>query len=211
MKLISGRVTSSTVVSLSDAAAIMSGFAASETGASDAISVYVRRAADAFNQLAMFHNLYSLGPVGKEHPRDEYQLKSLRSEAEEAVKSEECPEMNHHKRKKKKPGNRDSDVKSNDLVKTDLDSAAAATIEDVRDKMSHSAEKVKAEEKVKEVENVKTESNSVEGDSRKKGKKRKKEVGETLVVETKKRKVEEIDGGVENSKRSKMQKRVEGK
>ncbi|CAH9095333.1 unnamed protein product [Cuscuta epithymum] len=107
--------------------------------------------------------------------------------------------MNHHKcKKKKKPGNRDSDIKSNDLVKTDLDSAAAATIEDVRDKMSHRAEKVK------------TESNSVEGDSRKKGKKWKKAEGETLVVETKKRKVEEIDGGVESSKKSKMQKR-EGK
>ncbi|CAH9095331.1 unnamed protein product [Cuscuta epithymum] len=119
--------------------------------------------------------------------------------------------MNHHKcKKKKKPGNRDSDIKSNDLVKTDLDSAAAATIEDVRDKMSHRAEKVKAEGKVKEVDNVKTESNSVEGDSRKKGKKWKKAEGETLVVETKKRKVEEIDGGVESSKKSKMQKR-EGK
>ncbi|CAH9095345.1 unnamed protein product [Cuscuta epithymum] len=189
MKLISGRVISSRVVSLSDAATIISSFAASETGASDAISVYVRRAADAFNQLAMFHNLYSSGPVGKDHPRDENQLKSLRSVAEEVVKSEECPEMNHHKRKKKRPGNRDSDIKSNDLVKTDLDSAAAAaTIEDVRDKMSHSAEKVKAEEKIKEVEDVKTESNSVEGDSRKKGKKRKKVEGETLVVETKKRK-----------------------
>nr|GMD82727.1 nucleolar protein 58-like [Ipomoea batatas] len=221
-------------VSLSDAAVIISDFVATETGASDAVSVYIRRAADAFNQLVQFHHDLRYPNSGTKFlakERVDYAQK-------ESVKVEQFPEEKLLKKKHKKQGNdkiRDLDVKKEAFVKTEPDSLAT---EENRKIKKYGAEKVKKEDKVKiekgeedgkyqenNYEKVKTEAevDVVEGDSMKKkeDKKNKKrklsegnegEGGETLVVETKKRKSEDIDGSPEqNSKKKKSKKRVEAK
>nr|GME13279.1 nucleolar protein 58-like [Ipomoea batatas] len=204
MKTISGKVISTKPVSLSDAAVIISGFAATETGASDAVSVYIRRAADAFNQLVQFHHDLRYPNSGTKFlakERVDYALKSSQNR-EIFVKQEES-------------------VKKEAFVKTEPDSLAT---EENRKIKKYGAEKVKKEDKVKiekgeedgkyqenNYEKVKTEPevDVVEGDSmKKKDKKNKKrklsegnegEGGETLVVETKKRKSEDIDGSAEQN------------
>lgn len=246
MKTISGKVISTKPVSLSDAAVIISDFAATETGASDAVSVYIRRAADAFNQLVQFHHDLRYPNSGTKFlakERVDYALKSSQNreifvKQEESVKVEQFPEEKLQKKKHKKQGNdkiRDLDVKKEAFVKTEPDSLAT---EENRKIKKYGAEKVKKEDKVKiekgeedgkyqenNYEKVKTEAevDVVEGDSmKKKDKKNKKrklsegnegEGGETLVVETKKRKSEDIDGSAEqNSKKKKSKKqRVEAK
>lgn len=233
MKTLSGKVISTKPVSLSDAAAILSDFASTETGASDAVSVYIRRAADAFNQLVQFHNDMRPSNSGS---------KRL------PVKVEQFPEEKYRKNDKI----RDLDVKNEALVKTEPHSVAT---EENRKKKNYGAEKVKKEKSEKglnggeedrvgvsgsgkyrenKFEKVKTEStlknepelDVVEGDSMKKKDKKKKkknkqlsegnegEEGETLVVETKKRKSEDIDVSDEQSSRRKKKskkQRVESK
>ncbi|XP_019154456.1 PREDICTED: uncharacterized protein LOC109150910 [Ipomoea nil] len=253
MKTISGKVISTKPVSLSDAAAILSDFAATETGASDAVSVYIRRAADAFNQLVQFHHDLRYPNSGTKFlakERVEYALKSSQNreifvKQEESVKVEQFPEEKLQKKKHKKQGNvkiGDLDIKNEALVKTEPDSLAT---EENRKNKNYGAEKVKKEVKVKiekgeedrvgvsgdgkyqesKYVKVKTEPelDVVEGDSMKKKDKKKKkkklsegnegEGGETLVVETKKRKSEDLDGSAEqNSKKKKSKKqRVEAK
>nr|GMD36348.1 nucleolar protein 58-like [Ipomoea batatas] len=204
MKTISGKVISTKPVSLSDAAVIISDFAATETGASDAVSVYIRRAADAFNQLVQFHHDLRYPNSGTKFlakERVDYALKSSQNR-EIFVKQEES-------------------VKKEAFVKTEPDSLAT---EENRKIKKYGAEKVKKEDKVKiekgeedgkypenNYEKVKTEAevDVVEGDSmKKKDKKNKKrklsegnegEGGEALVVETKKRKSEDIDGSAEQN------------
>ncbi|OVA18212.1 hypothetical protein BVC80_1835g641 [Macleaya cordata] len=56
MKTISGSVVSSKPVSLSKAASIMNTFISVDTGAPGALSVYLRRTTDAFNELLQFHS-----------------------------------------------------------------------------------------------------------------------------------------------------------
>lgn len=146
MRTISGRVVSTAPVSLSDAAAIMTDFAASDTGASDAVSVYISRAADAFNRLVQFHNRRSQG-----HPGDVLRLKSsinpetVKKEEEEPVHVQKVPEGNHKSKKHKK--RRDSDSSNGNLVKTEIN--PVKTEERGEEKRNHSAEKVKIKEKVK--------------------------------------------------------------
>ncbi|KAL6979264.1 hypothetical protein U1Q18_020929 [Sarracenia purpurea var. burkii] len=54
MKIVSGKVTS-TKISLSKAAKILSNFEAAETGASQVVSTYLSRASFSFNDLVQFH------------------------------------------------------------------------------------------------------------------------------------------------------------
>nr|GMD33069.1 nucleolar protein 58-like [Ipomoea batatas] len=135
MKTISGKVISTKPVSLSDAAVIISDFAATETGASDAVSVYIRRAADAFNQLVQFHHDLRYPNSGTKFlakERVDYALKSSQ--------------------------NREIFVKQEESVKTLLQPKKTGKLR----------------------------SNEGEG-------------GEALVVETKKRKSEDIDGSAEQN------------
>nr|GMD34608.1 nucleolar protein 58-like [Ipomoea batatas] len=121
MKTISGKVISTKPVSLSDAAVIISDFAATETGASDAVSVYIRRAADAFNQLVQFHHDLRYPNSGTKFlakERVDYALKSSQ--------------------------NREIFVKQEESVKPD-----SLATEENRKIKKYGAEKVKKEDKVK--------------------------------------------------------------
>ncbi|KAF8396661.1 hypothetical protein HHK36_018286 [Tetracentron sinense] len=55
MKTISGKVVSSKPISLSKAASVLSTFVSAETGASQAVSAYLRRASFSFTELVQFH------------------------------------------------------------------------------------------------------------------------------------------------------------
>eukprot|EP00262_Sarcandra_glabra_P019336 TRINITY_DN7265_c0_g1_i19.p1 TRINITY_DN7265_c0_g1~~TRINITY_DN7265_c0_g1_i19.p1 ORF type:complete len:176 (+),score=34.56 TRINITY_DN7265_c0_g1_i19:442-969(+) len=55
MKLISGKVISSKPISIWKAASTLSTFISTETGASEAVSAYLKRASASFNDLVQFH------------------------------------------------------------------------------------------------------------------------------------------------------------
>ncbi|PSR95152.1 Neurofilament light polypeptide like [Actinidia chinensis var. chinensis] len=55
MKTVSGQIISTKAISLSKAAKVLSNFVAAETGASDAVSAYLRRASASFDELVQFH------------------------------------------------------------------------------------------------------------------------------------------------------------
>ncbi|XP_042509965.1 uncharacterized protein LOC122085557 [Macadamia integrifolia] len=56
MKTIKGSITSSNPISLSKAASVLHKFINEDTGASQAVSVYLKRASAAFEELVEFHN-----------------------------------------------------------------------------------------------------------------------------------------------------------
>ncbi|CAN1226957.1 hypothetical protein LINGRAPRIM_LOCUS1127 [Linum grandiflorum] len=56
MKSVTGEIKSTTPVTLSRAAGILSDFVARDTGASQAVTAYLRRATSAFDELVQFHN-----------------------------------------------------------------------------------------------------------------------------------------------------------
>ncbi|RAL47604.1 hypothetical protein DM860_011342 [Cuscuta australis] len=222
MKTISGRVVSTAPVSLADAAAIMADFSASDTGASDAISVYISRAADAFNHLVQFH-IRLKSPINSETVKKE-------DEEEEPVHVQKIPQGNHKSKKHKKK--RDSDSRKGNLVKTEINHVKIE--EHGEEKKNHSAEKVKIKEKVKIEERVdggakeasgagsvkkekkQKSSSEANGGTRREalvaetkkkhknsGKGNQGSEGDTFAVETKKRKGEEIEGDLHSSKRRK--------
>ncbi|XWS28916.1 hypothetical protein CRYUN_Cryun25bG0112900 [Craigia yunnanensis] len=55
MKTVAGKILSSTPISVSKAAKIIANFAATDNGASQAISAYLRRASSSFNELKQLH------------------------------------------------------------------------------------------------------------------------------------------------------------
>lgn len=69
MKAISGRVTSSNPISLSKATSVLTTFVNAETGASQAMAAYLRRTADAFNELTQLHRELKGSKSGRKHKR----------------------------------------------------------------------------------------------------------------------------------------------
>lgn len=205
MRTISGSVVSTSRVSLPDAAAILTDFAASDTGASEAVSVYITRAADAFNHLVQFHNHCSQG----------HQVRMKSSVKPETVKKEEEEEEAHKgsegnhisKKHKKKLGNgkiHDSDSRNGMNVKMEEHS-------DEKKNQSKIKEKVKTEDKKPKIS-----SSEIDGGTKKKHKKSHEgnegSERDTFSVETKKRKGEVIEEDAHSSKRRKSKKhKVEGK
>ncbi|XP_057954761.1 uncharacterized protein LOC131148842 [Malania oleifera] len=73
MKTVSGKVASSKPISLSKAAKVLSKFVSADTGASPAVSAYLRRASDSFNELALLHRELRASQSSHKHrkPRSE--------------------------------------------------------------------------------------------------------------------------------------------
>ncbi|CAN0870369.1 hypothetical protein LINGRAHAP2_LOCUS9506 [Linum grandiflorum] len=65
MKTVSGEIASSTPVSLSRAAFILSNFVSADTGASPAVNAYLRRSSSAFDGLLRLHSKSERGKQGK--------------------------------------------------------------------------------------------------------------------------------------------------
>ncbi|XWS74217.1 hypothetical protein CRYUN_Cryun02cG0197000 [Craigia yunnanensis] len=55
MKTVTGKILSSTPISVSNAAKIIANFAATDNGASQAVSAYLRRTSASFNELKPLH------------------------------------------------------------------------------------------------------------------------------------------------------------
>ncbi|KAB5530044.1 hypothetical protein DKX38_020125 [Salix brachista] len=56
MKTVTGKITKSTPVTIAKAASILSKFVSTDTGASQALNAYLRRATAAFDELARLHS-----------------------------------------------------------------------------------------------------------------------------------------------------------
>ncbi|KAF8397595.1 hypothetical protein HHK36_016515 [Tetracentron sinense] len=69
MKTISGRLVSSKPISLSKAASVLSTFVSAETGASQAVSAYLKRASASFNELVQFHRELKTGRSKRKHQK----------------------------------------------------------------------------------------------------------------------------------------------
>lgn len=100
MKTVSEKLISSKPISLSKAAKILSGFAAHEHGASDAVSVYLDCAAGAFNRLVSFH-------------KDLKNPHSYLKHGTPRVKTEENPDVGKVESRGKSNNNADSEVEVN--------------------------------------------------------------------------------------------------
>ncbi|KAF5930916.1 hypothetical protein HYC85_031789 [Camellia sinensis] len=137
MKTISGNVTSTKPISLSKASKILSNFVTAETGASHAVSAYLKRASASFNELVQFHKElkaskpdrrlknnvqdhplkyehnseeeYEEDGVGKKHKKKKKKRKSEGVDDEEVVDSAEQSNSKKKKKKKKKRKSEEAD------------------------------------------------------------------------------------------------------
>uniref|UniRef100_A0A5B6Z0P5 Uncharacterized protein n=1 Tax=Davidia involucrata TaxID=16924 RepID=A0A5B6Z0P5_DAVIN len=70
MKTVSGKVVSTKSISLSKAAKVLSTFAAAETGASQGVSTYIKRASASFNELVQFHKELKASRSDRKHKKN---------------------------------------------------------------------------------------------------------------------------------------------
>ncbi|XP_055961153.1 uncharacterized protein LOC130014584 isoform X2 [Mercurialis annua] len=110
MKTISGKLISSTPVSISKAAAILSKFAASENGSSQAVTAYLRRATAAFDELARPHSKKQKLDVSVKEEmengvKDEGKIGKMRIKEEKRESESNSIESHKDKKKKKKREN----------------------------------------------------------------------------------------------------------
>ncbi|KAK4370396.1 hypothetical protein RND71_009871 [Anisodus tanguticus] len=94
MKTVSGKVTSTTPISLSNAAKSLTKFASSDHGASHAVSVYLHRAANSFNQLVKVHEKLNPNSLKKEHCTNDIKVEEICEvglKVEDIVKNEDIP------------------------------------------------------------------------------------------------------------------------
>nr|XP_009757923.1 PREDICTED: uncharacterized protein LOC104210674 [Nicotiana sylvestris] len=127
MKTISGKLTSTTPISLSQAAKSLSKFAASENGASHSVSIYIQRAADSFNQLVQLHEKLrpnsaknELSIKVEETSERRKKIREVGLKAEDVVNNDDFPNESQKSRKSnsfdKKSKKLDKDQK---LIKTE--------------------------------------------------------------------------------------------
>ncbi|XP_009610315.1 uncharacterized protein LOC107825683 [Nicotiana tabacum] len=181
MKTISGKLTSTTPISLSQAAKSLSKFAASENGASHSVSVYIKRAADSFDQLVQLHEKLRPNSAKNELSikveKISERMKKIREvgiKAEDVVKNDAFPNGSQKSKKSnsldKKSKKLDKDQK---LIKTEqrLDISEGETAKSKKNEL----EFVKMDSSVKresEFEEVKEDS-MISRDKKKKKKKNK--------------------------------------
>ncbi|OIT30542.1 PREDICTED: nucleolar protein 58-like [Nicotiana attenuata] len=181
MKTISGKLTSTTPISLSQAAKSLSKFAASENGASHSVSIYIQRAADSFNQLVQLHEKLRPNSAKNELSIKVEEISERRKKigevgikAEDVVKNDDFPNGSQKSRKSnsldKKSKKLDKDPK---LIKTEhrLDISEGETAKSKKNEL----EFVKMDSYVKresELEEVK-EDGMISRDKKKKKKKNK--------------------------------------
>ncbi|KAA8543965.1 hypothetical protein F0562_021858 [Nyssa sinensis] len=70
MRTVSGKVVSTKPISLAKAAKVLSTFAAAETGASQAVSTYLKRASASFNELVQFHQELRASTSDRKHEKN---------------------------------------------------------------------------------------------------------------------------------------------
>ncbi|GLU07940.1 hypothetical protein SLE2022_248780 [Rubroshorea leprosula] len=192
MKTITGRVISSTPVSLSKAAKIVSNFAAVENGASQAISAYIRRTAVSFNELNQIHReIGKSSKSGKKHKKSKSDSTVIGTEEFGSANHERKKHSKKHKDEKggalegkmivedgEKPSRGGLTDQSGEKRKHKVDGKIGNFDEEGREINGETGGKVgskegKKEERKKRKSEEIQESNSSEQQSRKKKKKRK--------------------------------------
>ncbi|KAI5666174.1 hypothetical protein M9H77_16027 [Catharanthus roseus] len=195
MKTISGRLISSKTISLSRAARNLSGFVGHENGASDAVSLYLKRTAEAFNRLVSFHK-----ELKNPHPLHKH-LQKHRSVAENSEPGKSEIVENRGKSK----NNSDFGVKIDQQLAFELKTDLVIGVEDVK----YLKDKRKVEKVMKvtaEMDMVGEEIEDQLGQKRKMKKhKRVKNEDPVEGVEQKAGEIEE--GSVEKSEKKKRKKR----
>ncbi|KAJ8771932.1 hypothetical protein K2173_027109 [Erythroxylum novogranatense] len=132
MKTVTGEIISSNPVSVSKAASILSKFVSAETGASQAVNAYLRRATAAFDELVRLHSKSDC----RRHKGDQSTVTTARiTDASELTPSKSCEVETKADKKKKK-----------EKRKNEGDYGNEAKMEDI-----HEADKIVAEtQKIKE-------------------------------------------------------------
>ncbi|XP_019056355.1 PREDICTED: nucleolar protein 58 [Tarenaya hassleriana] len=107
MKTVTGRVISAGPISVSKAASILSKFASSENGATQAVCAYLRRATVAFNELKGIHRDLKASNLKEKKPRSDVTLVRNPTLASDEPgrpddMSEGAYDGNHHQKKLKK-------------------------------------------------------------------------------------------------------------
>ncbi|KAI7983001.1 hypothetical protein LOK49_LG15G01517 [Camellia lanceoleosa] len=159
MKTISGNVTSTKPISLSKASKILSNFVTAETGASHAVSAYLKRASASFNELVQFHKELN---ASKPHRRlknnvQDHPLKYKHNSEEEY--EEDSVGKKHKKKKKNKKKKRKSEEVDDEQV---VDLA----------EQSNSKKKKRKKRKSEEVDDEQVVDSAEQSNSKKKKKKR---------------------------------------
>ncbi|KAJ6383543.1 hypothetical protein OIU78_026934 [Salix suchowensis] len=194
MKTVTGKITKSTPVTIAKAASILSKFVSTDTGASQALNAYLRRATAAFDELARLHSKSDR----RKHKRDsapdqrvEASQSALVNDNEQRLKLEVKEEGNaaeeetgrRRKTKKKRKGDLEEETERSNEVK-----------------------KEKIEVEVNEGKVVGKVENKVEKKLKKKKKKRKRNSGE-VEVEVKEGEKEGKDGLKDEDQRKKKRRR----
>ncbi|CAL5352882.1 unnamed protein product [Camellia sinensis] len=169
MKTISGNVTSTKPISLSKASKILSNFVTAETGASHAVSAYLKRASASFNELVQFHKELKASKSDR-RLKNNVQDHPLKYEHNSEEEYEEDSVGKKHKKKKKKKKRKSEGVDDEEVV----DSA----------EQSNSKNK-KKKRKSEEADNEEVVDSAEQSNSKKKKKKRKsEEVDDEEVVDS---------------------------
>lgn len=85
MKTVAGKITDSTPVTIAKAASILSKFVSTDTGASQALNAYLRRATAAFDELARLHSKSDR----RKHKRDSAQTQRVEASQSGLVNNNE--------------------------------------------------------------------------------------------------------------------------
>lgn len=85
MKTVTGKITDSTPVTIAKAASILSKFVSTDTGASQALNAYLRRATAAFDELARLHSKSDR----RKHKRDSAQTQRVEASQSGLVNNNE--------------------------------------------------------------------------------------------------------------------------
>lgn len=93
MKSITGKITSTKSISLSKASKVLSNFINAETGASQAVSSYLRRASASFDELVQLHKELKAS-------KPDRKIKQESTFSEETVKHEQENEVSQKKKRK---------------------------------------------------------------------------------------------------------------
>ncbi|KAG6752365.1 hypothetical protein POTOM_044589 [Populus tomentosa] len=87
MKTVAGKITDSTPVTIAKAASILSKFVSTDTGASQALNAYLRRATSAFDELARLHSKSDR----RKHKRDSAQTQRVEASVVGSPSAAELP------------------------------------------------------------------------------------------------------------------------
>ncbi|KAG5233337.1 neurofilament light polypeptide [Salix suchowensis] len=117
MKTVTGKITKSTPVTIAKAASILSKFVSTDTGASQALNAYLRRATAAFDELARLHSKSDRRKHKRDSAPDQRVERRLKMEVKEEGNAAEEETGRRRKAKKKRKGDLEEETERSNEVK----------------------------------------------------------------------------------------------